>query len=197
MTTTTTNVPNGRVSRKTLSDQIDRLDGILDGLSDGLNDAVVSAVREAVGVAVHEAVRTVLSEVMCNPEVLAKLRAHVAPPAPVAATMPAPQTESRVSRRWAWITARLRAMCHYCAAAFDRLRGGVAAARQRLDTIRVYAQPLLIATGVGVLVGVLAYLAGPSLAALASGVVGFATSLAVQAGLWFRRTVGALPRWDT
>ena len=38
--------PNGR-SRKSLADQIDRLDQILDGLADGLNEAVASAVKQA------------------------------------------------------------------------------------------------------------------------------------------------------
>ena len=53
MTTTTT---NGRV-RKSLAEQIDRLDQILDGLANGLNEAVAMVVREAVGdrsVAAHD-----------------------------------------------------------------------------------------------------------------------------------------------
>ena len=55
---------NGR-QRKSLADQIERLDSILDGLSDGLNEAVATAVREAV--------RAVLAEVLTNPELLARL----------------------------------------------------------------------------------------------------------------------------
>ena len=51
--TTTTNVnANGRI-RKSLAEQLDRLDLILDGLADGLNEAVATAVKEAVGVAVR------------------------------------------------------------------------------------------------------------------------------------------------
>jgi hypothetical protein len=64
--TTTTNT-NGRV-RKSLAEQIDRLDGILDGLADGLNEAVVIAVKQAVVVAVREAVQAVLAEVLANPQ---------------------------------------------------------------------------------------------------------------------------------
>jgi hypothetical protein len=52
MTTTT----NGR-DRKSLAEQIDRLDGILDGLAPGLEQAVVAAVQAAVGLAVREAVQ--------------------------------------------------------------------------------------------------------------------------------------------
>src|SRR5947209_5832748 len=52
MTTTTTRTePNGKV-RKSLADQIDRLDGILDGLDAALSGAVQDAVEQAVRQAV-------------------------------------------------------------------------------------------------------------------------------------------------
>jgi hypothetical protein len=54
MTTTTTNA-DGR-TRKSLAEQIDRLDAILDGLGDALSESVAAAVSEAVGRAVKEAV---------------------------------------------------------------------------------------------------------------------------------------------
>src|SRR4051812_27446781 len=57
---------NGQV-RKSLGEQIDRLDRILDGLAEGLNEAVAAAVQEAVGVAVKEAVQAVVAEVLTNP----------------------------------------------------------------------------------------------------------------------------------
>ena len=60
----TTTLTNGR-QRKSLAEQIERLDSILDGLSDGLNEAVAAAVKEAV--------RTVLTEVLTNPDLLARL----------------------------------------------------------------------------------------------------------------------------
>jgi hypothetical protein len=73
---------NGQ-TRKTLANQLDRLDGILDGLSEGLSDAVASAVREAVGLAVQEAVRAVLTEVLTNPLLREQLqRPAEAQPAP-------------------------------------------------------------------------------------------------------------------
>jgi hypothetical protein len=73
--TTTMNTPtNGRI-RKSLAEQIDRLDHILDGLSEALNDSVASAVKDAVTMAVQEAVRGVLTEVLSNPDLLAKLGA--------------------------------------------------------------------------------------------------------------------------
>src|SRR3954454_22190930 len=73
---TTTN-SNGRI-RKSLAEQIDRLDHILDGLAEGLDQAVAAAVQEAVGVAVKEAVTAVITEVLTNPDLLALIRASMA-----------------------------------------------------------------------------------------------------------------------
>ena len=64
---TTTLPANGR-ARKSLSDQIDRLDAILDGLAEALTGAVADTVREAVTVAVTEAVRAEsIGEVLLRP----------------------------------------------------------------------------------------------------------------------------------
>src|SRR4051812_1741226 len=113
MTTMTPMTTNGQL-RKNLASQLDRLDGILDGLAEGLNEAVVTAVKEAVGLAVQEAVHGVLTEVLTNPDLLAKLRATVVPAAP-AAPLPTAQPVratpklrlgERVQRRgesgWRW-----------------------------------------------------------------------------------------------
>ena len=51
-----TNNEADKKARKSLSEQIDRLDSLLDGLADNLNSAVADAVRDAVGGAVREAV---------------------------------------------------------------------------------------------------------------------------------------------
>jgi hypothetical protein len=64
---------NGNV-RKSLAEQIDRLDGILDGLADSLSGVIADAVRDTVGPAVKEAVQAVLIDVLGNPKVLEKLR---------------------------------------------------------------------------------------------------------------------------
>ena len=68
---------NGRAQRKSLAEQIDRLDLILDGLADGLQEAVADAVTAAVSVAVQAAVR----EVLTNPQLLERLRPEPAPTA--------------------------------------------------------------------------------------------------------------------
>ena len=74
MSTKTTT--NGQ-ARKSLAEQIDRLDAVLDGLADGLNGAVAAAVKEAVGVAVQQAVQAVVREALANPELLARLGAFI------------------------------------------------------------------------------------------------------------------------
>ena len=61
---------NGKAPRKQLSDQLNRLDGIIDTLSEGLNQAVVDASREGA----RAAVREVLVELLTNPDLLATMR---------------------------------------------------------------------------------------------------------------------------
>ena len=67
--------------RKTLSSQLDRLDGILDGL----DSALTGAVQEAVSMAVKQAVQAVLTEVLTNRELQEQLQQaaqHAPPPEP-------------------------------------------------------------------------------------------------------------------
>src|SRR5215470_1414509 len=58
---------NGR-TRKTLAQQLDRLDSILDGLSEALNESVAAAVKEATAQAVQQAVQATLTEILTSPE---------------------------------------------------------------------------------------------------------------------------------
>src|SRR5271157_2019498 len=59
---TAATVTNSAPPRKQLSDQLDRLDGILDALSEGLNGAVTDATREGVRLAVKDAVIELLTD---------------------------------------------------------------------------------------------------------------------------------------
>src|SRR5262245_51799260 len=92
--TTTTQVSNGRL-RKSLAEQIDRLDRILDGLAEALNEAVAAAVKEAVGIAVQQAVQAVLVEVLTNADLLDQVRSVVAPQPPGEPTQPSPGPRKR------------------------------------------------------------------------------------------------------
>src|SRR5436305_4270712 len=72
MSATTINpTTNGKPQRKQLSDQLDRLDGIIDCLADGLNQAVADAAREGTRLAVKDAI----VEILTNPDLRAAVRA--------------------------------------------------------------------------------------------------------------------------
>jgi hypothetical protein len=181
---------NGQ-ARKSLAEQIDRLDAMLDGLADGLNDAVAAAVKEAVGVAVQQAVQTVVREMLTSPELLARFAAvglPVAAPAPEPAT---PKAKVGWKQRWFGVckavTAQLNAARLWCGRRLHGVGRWTAGMWLRVRMLACYSKQLLIAAGVGMTVGAAAYLAGPSLAAAFSGIGGFVAAAAVQAGLALRR----------
>src|ERR1700676_238203 len=60
MSTTTTN--NDRPRRKQLSDQLDRLDGIIDAPGEGLNEAVADAAREGTRLALKDAIVEIMTD---------------------------------------------------------------------------------------------------------------------------------------
>src|SRR5947209_16774721 len=88
---------NGR-PRKQLSDQLDRLDGIIDCLADGLTGAV----RDAVADGSRAALKDLLAEALADPATLAALRRALAPDAvatPASADSPRPsRTASFLAR---------------------------------------------------------------------------------------------------
>jgi hypothetical protein len=74
-----TNATKNGAPRRQLSEQIDRLDGVIDALDEGLKGAVADAIRDAVGSSVNEAVQGVLLELMTNPELQKAVRQAAAP----------------------------------------------------------------------------------------------------------------------
>jgi hypothetical protein len=162
--TTTTNT-SGR-SRKSLAEQIDRLDGILDGLSEALQGAV----RDAVGGAVRETLQAVLAEVLTNPALLAVLREPTEPPTPPAPGPSQPQAEKLQGERRPGCWQRARTwLC------------GVARGVRRLCTRYLrWLRPALAAGGVGLLTGAVVYVAGPWLSAAATWVGGVLAALVPQ-----------------
>jgi hypothetical protein len=192
---------NGRV-RPTLSEQIDRLDKVLDGMAEGLNEAVAAAVKAAVGVAVQEAVQAVLTEVLTNPALRAKLGALATPATPPGNETPKSRLRERLGRLGKGLLAPLRAVTQAaavvlhgcrkaCQALLQRTRQGCRSLGTKLRMVRQFPVPFLTALVIGLSAGTAAYCAGPWLAAGVSAAGGFATTLAVQAGLWLRRTFGA------
>lgn len=191
---------NGRV-RKSLADQIDRLDQVLDGLTVGLHEAVASAVRDAVEVAVRETVNAVLTEVLTNPVVQEKLRDLATPPEQPVSEAPKPGLRERIACIGSWIGEQVRSAyqaacsllskgCRACSKLCQRVRKGCVSCWSRMQAVRRYKVQLLSALFVGVAVGAAAYVAGPWLAASVSAVGGFAATLSVHVGIWLRRTFG-------
>jgi hypothetical protein len=183
MTTTTTNT-NGR-TRKSLAEQIDRLDAILDGLGDALTESVAVAVSQAVGRAVKEAVQAVLAEALTNPALRGRALQVDSQPAPQADLPSVPRT---LARRVAWLGARARSCVQACVAGLRWARD--AAARVSLWAGSRLRAALLAA---GAVVAGVANFAHARLAAVAGRLSGWATGLAaagptlrglVPAALW-------------
>jgi hypothetical protein len=177
--------------RKSLSEQIDRLDRILDGLAEALNGAVADAVTQAVSLAVKEAVQTVLTEVLSNPDLRAQLQGRAV--APIAAgTDPAIRSTAtslvdRVAQTAAhlanWCTARLHALAQLGRRAVQQVGRVATDLLARVHGLRLFVRPLAAALLLGVATGVAAYCAGPWLA----GVVGGTGSLSLRLALSVRR----------
>jgi hypothetical protein len=103
---------NGKDSsqpRKTLAQQIDKLDQILDGLDEALHGAISDAVTEAVDRATNKAVQAAVSAVLGNPVLLRIALARCSAPtddpyAELARTMR--QATSELRRAYRWLTGR-------------------------------------------------------------------------------------------
>jgi hypothetical protein len=185
---------NGR-ARKSLAEQIDRLDGILDGLAGALNEAVVQEVRQAVTVAVKAA----LAEALVHPDLRKRLTA-----APAAEIGPRPslfkrllaaarQTVSRMTaavgrfgRRVVGAVRRLPTTTGRLAQASWRmawagLRRVGAAARRLPAVIWRLRGPVLLALSVGGVVAWGCYVAGPLIASAVGGLAGAAETLTARA----------------
>jgi hypothetical protein len=183
-TATTT---NGKL-RKSLAEQIDRLDGILDGLSAALNESVAAAVKEAVGLAVREAIQAVMTEVFANPAVLELLHGATTQPAKVG-------VGERLRVAWSCVAAKAKAAVTSCKAVCGRSAKVLIGLVKHLAVVRHVKAQLVTALGVGCVAGTAVYFAGPWLAVMAGGVGGFAATSAVQGWLWLRRVLASAGVW--
>jgi hypothetical protein len=194
-----TTAVNGRAERKSLAQQIDRLDLILDGLADGLNEAVADAVQRAVAVAVEAALR----ELLASAELHRRLHPEPAPRPGLlrrAASALGRGLVSAASGCWSWAAAlagQCREKATQAVAALregrvviaGRARRGLTAFARRVwlagvvaaGLVRRYRRPLLVALAAGTALGVACYLAGPAVSSLVNGVAGFLAALAAGA----------------
>jgi hypothetical protein len=191
-----TMLTNSKV-RKSLSEQIDRLDKILDGLAEALNGAVADAVTQAVSLAVKETVQSVLTEVLSNPDLRARLQGSAATPAntPVAGLPTARSivnwVGTTVTRFTSWCSARLSALGQVSRRIVQYARWAATDVSARISRLGFLVPPLAAALLLGVATGIAAYCVGPWLA----GLVGGAGSLGLRLALHVRRWV--CRAWDS
>jgi hypothetical protein len=208
----TTSLNHARMPRKSLGEQIDRLDGILDGLAEALNGAVADAVRDAVGLAVRQAVESTVRELLGQPELLrTALALHQPPEPPAAPEEPAQRrslraallgclkrllsqageraasARSRLRGAWSSCLAKAKAACGCVRGRCRRLREAAAGAfgvMCRLARLLWECRRgCLLAVAAGAIAGAGGYHAGPLLAGLLSGLSGAALSAAAMV-LW-------------
>jgi hypothetical protein len=187
MTNATTAGFNGKAPRKTLADQLDRLDAIIDALAAGLNETVADVVRQAVTAAVQQTLEGLAQAALSNPDLLRRLTEQFAPPAAPQAAHEAGPSRPGLARRaltqaWCWLKGRA-----------TWARQGWQSARRRLGLAWRFRGQLLAALGAGLAAGVLALAAGPGVAAVLSGAGGVAAALLVMGGIAVRRMARAAP----
>jgi hypothetical protein len=176
---------NGRPQRKQLSDQLDRLDGIIDVLADALPGAVADACREGA----RQAVKDAVVEILASPE----LRALVAGPAARVALPPAP-TEPGPAEPGVWGRVK-SALTNARTAAAKRCRIAAAAAVATARALAAVLPPqkfLAVGAGVGVAVGIVCYACPPALSAVIGGAGAACAAVAAQVGTWLRRSTSVL-----
>jgi len=177
-------------ARKSLATQLDRFDTMLEGLSEAIPDAVADAVRVATQQAVREAVEAAVKEVLTNPQIREKLM-------PTTEQKPTTTMWNRVKQMWQGVRSTLSSLHSACTDRVQRVCESASNLRQRilwlpktLQVVKAVKGQVVTAVGVGLVVAVVALVAGPYVAAVLSGIGGFGSTLAVQGGLWLRRMVG-------
>ena len=187
--TTANGATNARAARKSLGDQIDRLDGILDGLAEALNESVADAVKGVISRAVSEAVHAAVKEVLSSPDLLhAALEKHA--PAPTNPVTSAPHPKPPTLREnVARIGSRLCENVKRAASpAREKLNAAARTTRTALAVapllVRVVARkvwefrkPCAVAVGVGVAFGAVCYFGGQLFSSIANGLSGTAITL--------------------
>ncbi len=179
---------NGRLPRKQLSDQLDRMDTLIDGLADALPEAVAEACREGARQAVKEAI----VELLTNPDLRAQLT-HIAPQAPVSVEPIAAQPT-----RWQRLKAKLLAFKsrvqqqvsttkNHAKTRCQRYTYGLTSFWVFLRQIPMLKRIAIVSGAIGGIVAIGSYLCPHYLSALIGGVGMACTAIAVQLGIWFRR----------
>jgi hypothetical protein len=193
---------NGKPQRKQLSQQLDRMDGIIDCLADALPEAVADACRDGAKAAVQQAV----TDLFARPEFLARFAelaarsAQTIAPVPVAVpATPTPPANARPSswermkaklREWtAAVTGGVVTACTAVKAGVRTAAGTVAATARTLSNTLPVRRIVTVAVGVGLFTAAVCYLCPHWLSAVIGGAGAACTAAALQVGSWLRRSV--------
>jgi hypothetical protein len=175
-----------RPRRKSLSEELDRLDGILDVLAAGLPQAVADAARAGT----REAVGEVLTEVLARPEF--RRRPDRSPPAPGSGPRTRADPWRRVRPAFSALKGRVRRTFGAVCVPWRRVPALLTAGRHFAGCPLPQQRVLVVALGCGLIVAGVAVLAPAVLAALLSGVGLACTALAVQVVLWLGRGIARI-----
>ena len=214
MTTTATHT-NGKPQRKQLSDQLDRLDRIIDVMVDDLPEAVATATREGTRQAIRDVLTEVLTDPDVLSRLRATLLS-VSPPLPVPPTpngepqvppsSPKPDRFARfkaaVRSGYQKVVEEVKAVATPANAFVARTKQRVATAVTQLATTAArvttvarvlnatlpLSRFLVVALAVCVAVAATSYLLPHPVSAILTGVGGASTTLALQVGVWLRRS---------
>jgi hypothetical protein len=178
--TTTNATSNGRLPRKSLGNQIDRLDGMLEGLSEALNESVADAVRGAVGQAVREAVVVAVREVLATPALLRAALAQHGPSEPEPWKQTPRPPEERAGGWWGWLCDTTTTTVTHSARNLNAAWQWVLASLRRTGGLAARYADQLAAGGLGLLALLLGLSGGSALGVAACGAGAAALALVPQ-----------------
>jgi hypothetical protein len=187
-------ITNGKPQRKQLSDQLDRFDeqmaradSILDALADGLNQAVGDAAR----IGTREAVTSAVIELLTNVDLRTALHKATAPPAEVKPTF-WQRIKARVHHAKTRVKEAAARITHVVSEKVAAVKAAATSAASPARLVWRLRKAALVGLGVGLVVAGISYAATHGVAAALSGLGAATTALAIQAGVWVRRTVRRL-----
>jgi hypothetical protein len=203
MTVTMNSNPDGKVQRKSLASQLDRLDSILDGLDEALAGAIADTLKEAVTMAATEAVRATLIGIVTNPDVITLMRSGLTPtatePTPTAVRTIAAETPGIVGRlrqaitaAWQRALSKVKAVGTSVASRARQIGRGVVKTYCGINAIWRLKRPLLIALGIGSIAGIIAHASSPWFAGILSGIGALGATLGAQLAMWTRHMFAGL-----
>jgi hypothetical protein len=189
---------NGRREpRRSLSQELDRLDKMLDGLAEAIPATIADSMKETVSTAVAEAFRATLMEVVANPDIIALLRgartaaASNEQPAPAKAPLHQ-QIRKSVSNAWKHALAGLKLAGNFVVSPVHTVIRCTINTYKQANAIWGLRKPILIALGVGVVIGVAAYASAPWISAAIAACGAASTTLLGQFAMWARRMHASL-----